>query len=148
MKKAEEMERSAEWYGNFFKYFAIFNSIGGVLGSAAITIVSATSDSVNKYYALAVIGAILTAREVITGGFKLNTKGISNFQVSIKLRQFIRKLHRLRRKQLDIDALDKELDILEEDFDLLKLSAFADGNMREALSEPKGNTNPLQVKVT
>ena len=131
IKECEKMEKDTGTTASLLKVLSILFSIIIILSGTAIGIVSSSSDSIYKYWVTAILGFMIAALKGFISVYKLDSRAITNMQISIKMRQFIRKLRKLRRKSLSDNDVEDALDKLGEEFDLLKFTSFTNGNLRK-----------------
>lgn len=134
IQECENMEKETATKAVRMKIFNIlFNLIIIIIGTV-IGLVSVTTDSFYKYWITLTLGFSVSLLKMISSLFRFETRSNGNMQVSIKMRQFIRKLKKVRRKKLSEDEIEEALDYLGKEFDELRLSVFTDGAMKRVNS--------------
>lgn len=147
IKECEKMEKDTGGTASRLKVLSILFSILIIFAGGTIGIVSSSSDSIYKYWATAILGFLIAVLKSFISIYKLDSRAVTNMQISIKMRQFIRKLRKLKRKRLSDNEIEDALDKLGEEFDLLKFTAFTNGNLRKVNTEKSPESSTTSVEV-
>jgi hypothetical protein len=134
IKECGDMEIDTNLKANRLKILNIIITLTIIIGGSIIGVISALGDSIYKYWITLFLGFLISLTKILSSVFRFETKAIANMQITIKMRQFIRKLRKLQRKNLSLKQIDEALDRLGKELDDLKISIFTDGSMKRVNS--------------
>jgi len=137
IRESEKMEKTTGTRASRLKVLSIILSIAIIFSGGAIATVAPTADFPYKSWLMMSLGFLIAGLKSFTSVYKLDNKAVTDMQTSIKMRQFIRKLRKLKRKRMSDNDIEDELDKLGEEFDLLKLSAFSNDTLRKVITEKR-----------
>jgi hypothetical protein len=134
LNECDLMEKETSIKAHRLKIVNIVFNLMIILFGSIIGVVSAISDNTYKYWITLVLGFFISVMKIISSVFRLESKALGNMQISIKMRQFIRKLRKLQRRSLPESKIEEALDRLGKEFDELRLSIFTDGTLKRVNS--------------